>query len=162
MDSNLVIVAGLVIVPTAVLMFFRINATMVFLGLCLGYVLTQFLGSDAKSFADTFLSSATVSTSVMKLVLLIFPAFFTAFFMIHTVRGSRLVLNALPSLSVGCLLALLVVPLLPTATSHAIIGTSLWQQASRLQDIIIGLGALVSLLFLYLLRPKKYGKKSTD
>ena len=54
MDHNFILVIGLVLLPIVVIMLLRINATMVFLGLCLGYVLTQFLGNDAKSFAQTF------------------------------------------------------------------------------------------------------------
>ncbi len=159
MDQNLFIVLGLVIVPIVIILILRINATMVFLGLCLGYVLTQFLGNDAKSFAQTFWGHTTLSTSVMKLVLLLFPAVLTAIFMIRTVRSSKIVLNVLPTLAVGCLLALLVVPLLPPGTAHAIDAMKFWKQAQRLQDLIIGVGALVSLLTLWLLRPKQGSDK---
>lgn len=160
MDNNLVIVAGLVIAPIVIILLFRINAAMVFLSLCLGYVLTQFLGSSARSLVSTFMPHATLTTSVLKLALLIVPAIFTAFFMIRSVRGSKIVINILPTLSVGCLLALLVVPLLPLATYNNIIHTSLWQQALRLQDLIIGVGAIVSLLTLWLLKPRHGGEKS--
>lgn len=159
MGGNLLIVIGLVVIPIIVIMLLRINATMVFLGLCLGYVLTQFLGNDAKSFAQTFLGHTTISTSVMKLVLLLFPAILTALIMIRTVRSSKLVLNIFPTLGVGCLLALLVVPLLPSGTAHAIDKMQVWQQAQRLQDLIIGISALVSLLTLWLLRPKQSNEK---
>jgi len=159
MDYNLIIVIGLVVIPIIAIMLLRINATMVFLGLCLGYVLTQFLGNDAKSFAQAFIGHVTISTSVMKLVLLLFPAVLTAIFMIRTVRSKKLILNILPALGVGCLLALLVVPLLPPGTTHAIDQMKFWQQAQRLQDLIIGIGALVSLMTLWLLRPKQSSEK---
>ena len=160
MDQNVIFVIGLVVIPVVVLMVLRINATMVFLGLCLGYVLTQFLGNDAKDFAQTFLGHTAMSTTVMKLVLLLIPVVLTAIIMIRTVRSKMLILNILPALSVGCLLALLVVPLLPPGTSHAITAMSFWHQAQRLQDLIIGVGALVSLLTLWLLRPKHGSEKA--
>lgn len=157
MDKNQLLVLGILAAPVVVLMVLRINATLVFLSLCLGYVLMQFLGPDAKSFAETFMSHTTLSTNVMKLVLLLFPVVFTSLFMIFTVRGVKLALNVLPALAVGCLGVLLVVPLLPPGTSHAITDMSLWHQAVRLQALIVGAGALISLLFLWLQRPRRGG-----
>lgn len=156
----MLIVLALVGAPVLVLMLLRISATMVFLGLCLGYVVMQFLGGDAQSFASLFTAHATVSTSVMKLVLLLFPAVFTALFMIHTVRGARLLLNLLPALAVGCLTALLVVPLLPSGLAHGVSSLALWHQVTRLQDLIVGAGALVSLLLLWTQRPRQGGDHS--
>src|SRR5215471_15170971 len=120
MSPNQALVIGLLAAPILILMILRINATLVFLSLCLGYVLMQFLGTDTQAFADTFMTHATLSTNVMKLTLLLFPAVFTALFMIFTMRGAKLILNILPSLAVGSLVVLLVVPLLPPGTAHAI------------------------------------------
>ena len=158
MDQNQVIVLGLFAAPVVLLMLLRIHAGLVFLSLCLGYVLMQFLGADAKSFAETFMPQASMSTEVMKLALLLSPPALTALFMIHTVRGTKLALNILPALGVGSLMALLVVPLLPPGTSHAITGSSLWSQAQRLQDLIVGAGALIGLLSLWLQRPRSKDK----
>jgi len=163
MSINEGIVAGLLIAPILVLMILRINAGVVFLSLCLGYVLMQFLGADARSFAELFMTHAAVSANIMKLGLLLFPAVFTALFMIHTVRGIKLAMNILPALGVGCLVVLLVVPLLSPGLSHAITDLPLWRQAVRLQDLIVGAGALVALLALWLQRSrpkeKEHGKR---
>ncbi len=147
------IVLGLFAAPVLVTLLLRINATMVFLGLCLGYVLMQFLGADTQDFAATFLPHAAVSSNVLKVTLLLFPAVFTAVFMIRTARGAKAVFNLLPALATGCLVVLLVVPLLSPGLSHAITGMSLWRQVARLQGLVVGTGALVSLLFLWMLRP---------
>src|SRR6185437_9064979 len=96
---------------------------------------------------------------IMKLVLLLFPVIFTMIFMIRTVRGGKLVLNVLPALAVGCLMVLLVVPLLTPGLSHAIANTSAWHQAVRLQSLVVGIGALISLLFIWMLRPSHSGAK---
>ena len=80
--------------------------------------------------------------------------------MLRTVRGrGRLLLNALPSVGVGLLGALLVVPLLPPGLSHNIVGSELWNQVTRAQDLIVGTSALVCLLVLWLQRPKTGGLK---
>jgi hypothetical protein len=149
-------------------MVLRINAALVFLSLCLGDVLVQFVAGDTNSFLNLFSSSQHIqavasSGNLTKLVLLGLPVLLTAIFMIHTVKGSRLILNILPAVGVGLLGGLLVVPLLSAGLSHNIIDSSLWQQAQRAQDLIVGASAIICLFVLWLQRPKaghddKHGK----
>jgi hypothetical protein len=157
------ILAAIVLVPVIVLMLLRINAALVFLSLCLGDVLVQFVAPDANSFLQLF--SAHVPKGIdtgndnIKIFLLLLPVVLTAIFMIRTVRGNgRLLLNLLPAAGVGMLGGLLVVPLLPPGLSHDIVSSSLWQQAQRAQDLIVGMSALVCLLVLWLQRPKTGGE----
>ena len=154
MGQNEALVIGLVAAPVLVIMLLRINAALVFLSLCLGYVLMQFLGADAGFFAELFISKGEVSANILKLVLLLAPTVLTALFMIKTVRGAKFIINILPALGVGSLLVLFVVPLLPPDTSRAITALSAWQEVVRLQDLIVGASAVVSLLALWLQRPQ--------
>lgn len=162
------VLAAIVIVPVIVLMYLRINAALVFLSLCLGSVLVQFVAPDANSFLALF--SAHVPNGVdagnntIKIALLLLPAVLTAIFMIRTVHGnSRLAINLLPAAGVGMLGGLLLVPLLPPGLSHNIIYSTSWSQAQRAQDLIVGGSAVVCLLALWVQRPKagegKHGKK---
>jgi Na+(H+)/acetate symporter ActP len=166
--SPQVILGLIVAVPVVLLLVLRINAALVFLSLCLGNVLVQFVAPDAKSFMDLFSArlpqGAGAGNDNIKLILLLFPVVLTAIFMIRTVNGKgRLVLNLLPAAGVGLLGGLLVVPLLPGGLSHDIVGSSLWDQVLRAQDLIVGVSALICLLVLWLQRPKtghdKHGKK---
>lgn len=154
---------AIVLVPVVLLMALRVNATLVFLSLCLGNVLVQFVAPDANSFLQLF--SARVPAGIdqgndtVKIILLLLPAVLTAIFMIRTVRGSaRLLLNILPAAGVGLLGALLVVPLLPLGLSHNITDSSLWSQVLRVQNLIVGASALACLLVLWLQRPQTGGK----
>jgi hypothetical protein len=151
--------AAIVLAPILLLTLLRINATLVFLSLCLGDVLVQFVAPDANSFMSLFSGQGTsASDSTIKLVLLLFPVALTAVFMIRTVRGKvRLLLNALPSAGVGLLGALLVIPLLSPGLRYGIMNASLWQQVQRAQDLIVGSSALICLLVLWLQRPKTGG-----
>jgi len=160
-----VTLAALVIVPMLVLLLLRVNATLVFLSLCLGDVLTQFVAADANeligllsaSNAQVHLSS---TNNTLKIMLLLLPAVLTTVFMIRTVRGRfRLLLNALPAVGVGLLGALLIVPLLPPGLAYNIIASPLWGQVHRAQDLIVGSTALVCLLVLWLQRPKTGGSE---
>lgn len=163
-----VVLSAIVLVPVVILMLLRINAALVFLSLCLGNVLVQFIAPDASSFMALFsmrpLHDVDTGSDTIKLVLLLLPVVLTAVFMIRTVRGgARLALNLLPAAGVGLLGGLLVVPLLPPDLSDEIINSSLWSQVQQAQNLIVGVSALVCLFVLWLQRPKtgeaKHGKK---
>jgi len=142
------------------MMVLRINAALVFLSLCLGDVLVQFVSGDTNSFLGTF-TGHNASTQLIKLGLLLLPVILTALFMVRTIKGSRIILNILPATGVGLLGALLAVPLLPRATAVTIMNSGLWQTVQRGQDLIVGSSALVCLFVLWLLRPKSgWGKRS--
>lgn len=160
--------AAIVILPVIFLMVLRVNAALVFLSLCLGNVLVQYVVGDTQNLV-TLLATSNVTApihttdNVLKLILLLAPVVLTTIFMIRTVRGtSRLLMNALPATGVGMLGALLVVPLLTPGLSHNIVDSSLWDQIIKTQNIIVGTSALVCLLVLWMQRPKtgsgKHGK----
>lgn len=158
------VLIAIVTLPVLALMALRINAALVFLSLCLGDVLVQFVAPDANEFLQLF--SAHVPKGVdtgndnVKIFLLLLPVVLTAIFMIRTVRGrGRLALNLLPALGVGMLGGLLVVPLLPAGLSHNIVNSDLWNQAQKAQDLIVGVSALICLFVLWLQRPKTGGEE---
>ena len=145
-------------------MVLRVNAALVFLSLCLGNILVQFVAPDANSFFTLFSAhtsqKVSASNSVVQLVLLLLPTILTAVFMIRTVRkGPRLILNIFPAAGVGLLGALLTIPLLPASLSHKVVGSPLWLQAFRAQDLIVGASAIVCLFVLWMQRPKTGGEE---
>lgn len=150
MPDNIALIVAL-LVPLAVLVALRINAAMVFLSLCLGYVLVQFVANDADSLIS-FLApdSDSVSATTLKLGMLFTPVVLTAIITVFSIRGKvRVSLNALPAAGVAMLGLLLAVPLLTPGLSHAIESQTLWQEIERAQAMIVGLSALVSLIFLW-------------
>jgi len=157
---------AIVVIPAGLLVVLRINAALVFLSLCLGNVLVQFVASDASTWLTTFSSShgtATVAATHdnIKIALLLLPAVLTAAFMIRTVSGMpKLILNVLPAIGVGLLAALLVVPLLASDLSHNIITSSLWWNARQAENVIIAGSAVVCLVILWMQRPKTGGAKA--
>ena len=167
--TPVVLLSLIVLIPVMLLMVLRVNAALVFLSLCLGAVLTRFLGPDTDSLLNLFSThtskTITASHTTAQLALLAIPVVITILFMIKSVpKGLKLALNVLPAAGVGLLAALLAVPLLPESTSNAIVATGLWQQAQRAQDLIVGVSALITLFALLSLRPKasheeKHSKK---
>lgn len=158
MHAPEIILGAIVLVPVVLLMLLRVNAALVFLSLCLGNVLVQFVGGDAHSLLTLFSKtghSVNAADSTVRLVLLLLPVVLTFVFMIRTVQGhGKLLLNLLPAAGVGLLGALLAVPLLPGGVSHNVTSSSLWDQAQRAQTLIVGASALVCLFVLWLQRPK--------
>ena len=143
--TSAITLACIIIAPIAIIVFLRANATLVFLSLCLGDVLGQFVASNSLT---TILSSSHITASLhapdnnWRLVLLLLPVIITAALMFHTVKGSRKILNMLPAIGVGLVGALLVVPVLPAATAQDAINNSLWSQLTNYQGIIVILSAL--------------------
>ena len=161
MSSSEITLIALIAIPIVFLMVLRINAALVFLSLCLGDVLVQFVGSDADSILTAM--GIHLGSQTVKLFLLTIPVILTTIFMIRTVKGtSRLALNIFPAAGVGFLGALLIVPLLPPGTTHNVVHSSLWNQVQNAQTTIVSLSTLMCLLVLWLQRPKageKHGKK---
>jgi len=159
-----VIIIGLMALPVLLLFLLQVNASLVFLSLCLGDVLVQFAGHDAVTIVSGASTGAHTTASTIQLGLLLAPVILTTLFMIKTVHGKyKKILNILPAAGVGLLTLLLVVPLLPPGLGHNLMGSSLWQSIQQFQSGIVALSTLICLFFLWLQRPKKpdekHGKK---
>jgi hypothetical protein len=152
---------AILVLPVLIIMILRINATLVFLSLCLGDVLIQFVAPDAKNFVKLFAGqnsqlSSLVSNNI-KVVLLLLPVVLTAVFMIRSIKGhAKLLLNLFPAVGVSLLAALLIVPLLSASMRHSIVGSEYWAQIQRAQDLIVGLSSIICLLVVWLQRPKHH------
>ena len=161
MSSAEIALLAMIVVPVVTVMVLRANATLVFLSLCLGAVVTQFLAHDIEDFANLFFPQVNLAPYEFKIGLVLAPALLTAILMLRSVKGLRYWLNILPAVAVGGLVALLVVPLLPDIARQPLAQEPLWQGLSRAQDLIVGIGGLISLLFLWMQRTKR-GKEPSD
>ncbi len=163
--NPLIILGFIILAPIALVMLLRVNAAILFMSLCVGEVLVQYVGSDATSLIAIFSSHSTqLSTSTIKIALLFVPAILTALFMFHSVRGTRLILNIIPAIAVGTFTALLVEPLLSKSMQMTLEKSTIWHQFLNAQTLIVGVGALVSLLFLWIQhhgsRHSEHGRES--
>ena len=151
MISNSLEFALIILLPIVVLVVLRINAAMVFLSLCLGYVLVQFIANDSNSLIN-FLAPNTgsFSASSLRLALLFGPAVLTAIMMLFSVKGHiRTLINIFPAAGTSFLGVLLAVPLLTPGLRYSIDAQPIWQQISKMQAPIVGISALLSLLVLW-------------
>jgi hypothetical protein len=148
------------LVPLIVLTALRINAAMAFLSVCLGYVLVELVAKDANSLIAFIAPHAgSLSQTTWQLGTLLAPVVLTSIIMLFSIKGHvRVILNTLPAAATSVLIVLLAVPLCTPGLRYAIESQSLWHQLNRGQALIVGLGAFVSLLFLWTQR--RNAKKS--
>lgn len=124
---------------------------MVFLSVCLGAVLVQYVGSQAIDMLGLFTPKAnSASQTTIDLCLLLAPAIVTTIVMALSVHGRlKVVLNAVPAAAASMLVVLLTVPLLPKGLMFALMGQPAWRLLSNAEALVVGVGALVSLFFLW-------------
>lgn len=153
MSHNVALIIALA-APVLVFVLLRINAALVFLSLCLGAVLVEYVAGEANSLVTLFSEQAgTVSASSMQLVLLLAPAVVTSVVTVFTLHGKfKMLLNIVPALAASSLALLLVVPLLPTGLRFELEVQEVWRHLVKAQALVVGVGALASLTFLWLQR----------
>ncbi|MGH7157994.1 MAG: hypothetical protein ACREGD_02870 [Candidatus Saccharimonadales bacterium] len=153
MSHDLALIIALA-APVVVLTVLRVNAALVFLSLCLGAVLVEYVAGEANSLITLFSEQAgSVSASTMQLVLLLTPAIVTCIVTIFSLHGkTKMLLNVLPAVAAGSLALLLVVPLLPTGLRFELESQEVWRHLVKAQALVVGVGALASLNFLWLQR----------
>jgi hypothetical protein len=154
------VLIGILVIPVIVMTVLRINAPLVFLSACLGTVLVRFVGPDALDLVHMFApKSGNLTESTLQLILLLVPVVLTMLFMIRSVKSNRVIPNILPAAGASFLLLLLVEPLLSPGTIGTITASPLWAQIEKVQDLVVGVSALVCLFFLWAQRPKHENEK---
>ena len=158
MSAMLLFIIALAL-PIVLLYLFRIDAAIIYLTLCLGYVLVQFISSNAISLLTAIYPNAgQLGYSTIKIILLLTPSILTMVFMFHSIGGPKRLFNVLPSIAVGLLLILLLQPLLPGGINHTILASNYWTQYQKFETFIIGGGSLFCLALVWTNRKPKHAK----
>lgn len=149
LPHNLELIIALA-VPLIVLTVLRINAALVFMSLCTGYVLVELVAKDADSLVSFLTREGSVSQASWQLGMLFLPVVLTCIFMVFSVHGHlKTIVNLLPAAGVSVLGVLLAVPLLTPGLRHAIETQALWQHIYDAQALIVGVSAFISLIILW-------------
>ncbi len=142
------ILCALIAAPLLLMLVLRSHGAIAFLSLCLGSVLGTYVASDVTDFLTQFAgASPLVTEQWVKLGLLVTPLLLALLFTRKTVSGSKQMVNFLPALATGILLALLVIPLLPSNIQTQITDQDVWHTLTNLRTAVILAGAFFSLLF---------------
>jgi len=161
MPHNIILIVAL-LAPIVVLTVLRINAAMAFLSLCLGYVLVELVAKDANSLISFLAPKAgSLSQTTWQLIALFAPVVLTSVIMVFSIKGRiRVAFNILPAAAFSVLALLLAIPLFTPGLRYALESGQPWQQINRAQSLVVGVGAFMSLLFLWTQRrtAKKHEK----
>ena len=92
--NPLILMALIVAAPTILIVLTRTKAALVFMALCVGSVLTTFVGDTALDMVQLFTRSYSQTTLAgVKLGLLILPALLTMLYLSRMVAGSKMIMN---------------------------------------------------------------------
>ena len=166
MTSGTLWLAIIALAPIVGIFLLGANAALVFLSLCLGYVLYSFDAHNATSAINSlhqysFTNHLKTSAIVINLVLLLGPALITLVIQIRSMHGSRRLFNLIPAVFCGLFAALIVVPALPASVASSIGATPYWGKLAHYQDDIVGIGAAVAIVFFWSNFKHHASKKST-
>jgi len=155
MTMGLIWLLIIFLIPVIGFYLLRINAALVFLSLCLGYVLFAFDAQNASKIVGSLSNVGSLdihlkpTAVVVNLLLLLGPAVITLISQIGSVSDIKKILNILPSIGVGLFTILLVVPILPHSIMSAVVETSYWSTIVHNKASIVGIGAGVAILFFW-------------
>jgi hypothetical protein len=150
MSYDLILITALAL-PVFLFVVLRVNAAMVFLSVCLGAVLVDHVAGEADAVVGSFTSHPpSLSTITIQLGLLLAPAIVTAVLTALSVHGRiKVALNIVPAAAASMLIVLLGTPLLARGLAFQLMTQPTWRYLSNAESLVIGLGALISLFFLW-------------
>ena len=143
------VLTAMLLTPLVLTFLLKSNAALGFLTLCAGFVLSTSVIGDLKQ----LLSEINLSTaeSTLALIILIAPTVLTLLLTRKSTSHKALLgMQLLASLGIGGLLALLAGPVISESTSLDITASQFWKDLQSAQSGIVGGGALVSLLLLWI------------
>lgn len=144
-----IVLAALVLGPAVITYFLKSNAALGFLALCAGFVLSTSVIGDLKHLLSE--TNLSVTNDTLGIALLVLPLLLTLLLSRKShAKGLALYANLIAALLSGGLLALSAGPLINSTVSFNVLDSSFWTQLEKYQSAIIGAGALISLLLVWL------------
>ncbi len=143
------LLAILVLLPAVLAYLLKSNAALSFLALCGGFAAITLSGSDIEHlFGKTKITSLT--SNDLDLILLIVPLLLTLILTFGAVASTkRRVLQIIPAICAGGLLAVLAAPMFSDTLNLDISNSPLWKDLQNIQSYIVGIGLLASLLLIW-------------
>lgn len=165
MTSGTIWLAIIALAPIIGIFLLNANAALVFLSLCLGYVLYAFDSHNAASAINSLhkynlATHLKPSAIAINLVLLLGPAAITLVTQIKSTHGSRKLFNIIPAVFCGLFIVLIITPTLPSSIAAEIARTAYWGKLVHYQADIVGIGAVVALIFFWANARHHSSKKS--
>lgn len=152
------ILGALILGPLALTFLLKSNAAMGFLTLCAGFVLSTSAVGGLKQLLNQM--DLTVTETTLALTLVVVPLILTLILVRSPSReGFMFYMQLLAALAAGGLLALSVGPLIGSSTDIDLEVSEVWKNLQNFQATVIGAGALLSFLLVWLSGFQHHRKK---
>jgi hypothetical protein len=142
------VIAILILFPVALTFILKSNSASAFLVLCGSFVVITYAGANIKDLSHSL--RLQVNSSTINLLIFGMPALLTLLFVRKAFHGGiGMILNLVNAACMGCLLALVAVPLLNVSTRTSFTGTPAWDNLQKVQAPVIVTGFILSILLLW-------------
>lgn len=153
--APLIILAALVLLPLLAALLFRSNGAVAFLSVCFGSILSSLVSDDVSDFLTGFTPiDGSAVTEWTRVVLVVLPLLVGLFVTRKSVSASKQLLNFIPALAAGLLLALFAVPVLPESVQGMVTSNEFWDSILNLETAVVLVGALTAYALFLFLRPR--------
>ncbi|HXY18183.1 MAG TPA: hypothetical protein VEH48_02060 [Candidatus Nitrosopolaris sp.] len=154
------ILIALIAAPLVLSFLLRSNAALGFLVLCTGFTAATYASGSTQHWLAHLASSGQIlSTNSVNVIMIAVPLLITLLLTRKHRPRSKFYWEIIPALATGGLLALAVEPFLNDWTNLNLSSLQLWKQLQNQEAVIIGVGALASLLMIWLSGGKLHTKK---
>ncbi len=148
--NPLIVMSALAIVPLLLILVTRANASVIFLSVCAGSLISKYLSDDIMQLFVSFVPSANDTLqAIMHIVIFLIVPLLTIVFMRGGMPGSKALVNLVPAVATSLVIMLLTVPLLPENALFDVTALSAWSVAERYQSFIVGVAAFTSMVLLW-------------
>lgn len=154
------ILAALILTPLVLTYLLRSNAALGFLALCTGFSAATYASGSTQHWLDHLAASGQLlSTNAVNLIMIAVPLILTLLLTRKHIKRSGFPAQAIPALAAGGLLALTTAPLLSDWINVDFSSVSFWNQLQKQEAIIVDVGALTSLILVWMTNSKRHSKK---
>lgn len=143
------------------LFLLKTHTGVVFLALCAGSVLVEATGKDLGLVASSLSSGLSVSTDLVRIIVLLAPAVVCAIFMRGYLTRGKAFFGLIPGIATALLAGCLVVPLLSQNVQNTIGATDTWKYMQQYQEFVVAFGLVMSVLMIILMIKKPDNDKDS-
>lgn len=145
-EMQLAVIAA---VPFILVLFFRSNAAIVYLSVCVGVVLQNVFGPDAHMILDAIVPrGSSLYGQGLDIFLVGAPALAATLLLRKKAKGFKFIMGIVPAVCAGLIIALSTVQYVSPLGRQAIYRTVFWKNLSEFKGPVVLLGTISSLALL--------------
>lgn len=141
-------IAGFIILPIVLAVFFRVNGVYLYLSLLIGKILLMFVGDDAAVAVGGFIKGNN-SQLISSLMLLLIPVVLTFFILRLSLPKTQLLFQIPALIAFGTTLYIFAVPLFSSGIQGNVMANEIGKNINSSQDLIVSGLAIIVLITMW-------------